>query len=80
MKLILLAVTFGVFLHSGVIVDSKGKVEYFIDCPDSDSCHVEISLNKGNHLYLKSNTSDTITLLVGDSSIHELGKQTLVFK
>lgn len=80
MKLLFLAVTFGVFLHSGIIVDSKGRFEYYIDCPDGDSCHTELTLKKGNHLYLKNSSKDTTTFLVTDSNVYQLGEQTIVFK
>jgi hypothetical protein len=75
MKALFLAITFGIFLKSGTIVDSNYNHVYTIKCPDTTECHTDLTLERGTYLYV--NDSTRITLIVTDSSVYQLGAQTL---
>lgn len=75
MKSIFLSIVFGIFLKAGHIVDRNNNHVYTLTCPDSTECYVDLELKEGNYVYVSD--TNRITLIVTDSSVYQLGEQTL---
>ena len=74
-KSFLLAIIFGIFLKTGIIVHSNGNHAYSVQCKDTMPCYFDLELVKGNYLYVSKDSAEQITLIVTDTGVYELGAQ-----
>lgn len=80
MKAFVIALVFGVFLKSGIIVNEQSNsLQYFLSCPDTDSCYHELDLKIGFYKYIGKD-GNQVRLLVTDSAVYQLGAQTITFR